>query len=90
MMTLILPDGSAIASQFVGAITWEKSRQGQYGSPAFLRIYQIKNSGDLGFSSKTHLEQIHYLPMESDEAAKTACEALVAAWSGKALAQVEA
>lgn len=38
------------------------------------------------FDRGEQLEQLHYIPMESDEEAKTACEALVRAWSGNVFA----
>jgi hypothetical protein len=84
MRILILPDGSAIESEHVKAIIWNRSTTGQHGSPAIIRVYGIKPRDFLGFGSggPLGLEQIHYCRMESDEAAQTACTELVAAWSG--------
>lgn len=89
MTTILkLPDGSAIESQYVKAITWDPSSTGQYGHKAFLRIHGYKSSdGMFSFGGgRSGLEQIHVCRMDSDEAAQQACSELVAAWTGAALA----
>lgn len=82
MTILTMPDGSAFDSRFVAAITWDKSNA--TGRPACLRVYGVKDSS-MGFGMQQHMEQVHYIPMGSDEAAREACEALVQGWTGKAM-----
>jgi hypothetical protein len=79
---LKLPDGSAIESQYVKAITWDRSHSPQEGRAAFIRIYGYKSSSGLGFGGSTGLEQIHFVAMPTEAAAKKTCEELVAAWTG--------
>lgn len=82
---LTLPDGSAFDASMVAAINWNRSRPGDYGGKAILRIHVYKEPGGFGISNSRTIEQAHYVEMESDEAAKAACEALVAGWSGRVL-----
>lgn len=79
---LTLPDGSAFDSRYVAAITWDKARgTGEYASPAGIRVFGTKE----GFLGGKTMEQVHYCRMDSDEAARKACEALVHGWTGRAL-----
>lgn len=84
---LTLPDGSAFDASFVVGITWDKSRSAQ--TPACIRVYAAQESMSL-FSSRPNITQIHYCPMENDDAARAACDALVAAWSGRLMQPTEA
>lgn len=80
LKVLVLPDGSAIESQHVKAITWDPSSPGQYGHKAFVRVYGYKASDGLFGGGRSGLEQLHVCRLDSDEEAKAACADLVTAW----------
>jgi hypothetical protein len=83
MNIINLPDGSAFNAGYVAAITWSGAfGSGEYRQSAGIRIFASKSSL-LGGSS---VEQIHYIRMESDEAARETCEALVRRWRGEVVA----
>lgn len=77
---LTFPDGSAIDARFVAGITWNKSSgSGDHRSLACIRVHSTRESL---FGRGQTMEQVHYIPMGSDEAAKAACEELVRGWTG--------
>jgi hypothetical protein len=82
-LILRFPDGSAFEASAICGITWDQKR-GADGK-ACIRVYaRRRDLLSLGFGNhEAPVEQIHYCPMDSDDAARKACEELTAAWMGK-------
>lgn len=77
---IIAPDGSTFDARIIAAIRWSKFRPGEYGGKARVTIDTYREPLMFGGGRGPFREQIHYVEMESDEAAEKACRAMVLGW----------